>query len=132
LETRDVGKHAREGDPPRTAVGFFEFLESSKAPQLAHVRFAVLALGDSTYRCSRGSTPFANTDRRPMLDGLPELARALQRLILPSTADMSRDPRLSLPRGRRAAALARSLGAVSNRSPGFTAQWPLVCARKRR
>ncbi len=38
-----------EGDPPQTALGFFEFLESRKAPQLPHVYFAVLGLGDSTY-----------------------------------------------------------------------------------
>ncbi|HEX5957603.1 MAG TPA: flavodoxin domain-containing protein, partial [Hyphomicrobiaceae bacterium] len=51
-----------EGDPPQTAVGFFEFLEGRKAPQLPHVRFAVLALGDSTYEryCEAGK----RVDRR--------------------------------------------------------------------
>lgn len=45
-----------EGDPPQTALDFFEFLEGRKAPKLAGLRFSVLALGDSTYEhyCSAG------------------------------------------------------------------------------
>jgi len=45
-----------DGDPPQPALGFFEFLDGRKAPTLDGVRYAVLALGDSTYEfyCSAG------------------------------------------------------------------------------
>jgi sulfite reductase (NADPH) flavoprotein alpha-component len=61
-----------EGDPPQTAAGFFEFLESRKAPQLPNLRFAVLALGDSTYEryCEAGR----RIDRRLQALGAHRLA----------------------------------------------------------
>lgn len=45
-----------EGEPPDNAIAFHSFLYGKRAPKLDHVKFAVLALGDSSYEffCKTG------------------------------------------------------------------------------
>ncbi|MED0688099.1 assimilatory sulfite reductase (NADPH) flavoprotein subunit [Anoxybacillus ayderensis] len=45
-----------EGEPPDNALSFYEFLHSRRAPKLDHLRFSVLALGDTSYEhfCKTG------------------------------------------------------------------------------
>ncbi|WP_114495830.1 assimilatory sulfite reductase (NADPH) flavoprotein subunit [Fontibacillus phaseoli] len=45
-----------EGEPPDSAIAFYEFLHSKRAPQLDGLRYSVLALGDMSYEffCQTG------------------------------------------------------------------------------
>ena len=45
-----------EGEPPDTAIAFYEFLHGKRAPKLDDLRFSVLSLGDSSYEffCQTG------------------------------------------------------------------------------
>ena len=61
-----------EGDPPQPALDFFEYVEGPKAPKLPELRFAILALGDSSYEhyCEAGK----RLDRRLEALGATRLA----------------------------------------------------------
>lgn len=45
-----------EGEPPDNAIPFYEFLHSKRAPQVDHLQYSVLALGDTSYEffCQTG------------------------------------------------------------------------------
>lgn len=62
-----------EGDPPDNAVAFHRFLLSQKAPKLETLRYAVLALGDTSYEhfCKTGidfDQRLLNLGAEPLID----------------------------------------------------------------
>ena len=90
-----------EGEPPDMAKGFWDWLKSESAPKLAHLRYSVLALGDTNYAdfCQFGKNCderlAAQAERRPDRvagDPLPAAPRILpgQRLDLDVALDRHR------------------------------------------
>ena len=75
-----------EGDPPDAALGFLQFLQSKRAPKLPQLKYAVLALGDSSYEhfCKTGR------DLHNLLAGLG--ARAIKE-VAECDADYETDAR---------------------------------------
>jgi sulfite reductase (NADPH) flavoprotein alpha-component len=101
-----------EGDPPDNAVSFYEFLHSKRAPRLEHVRYSVLALGDTSYEffCQTGK----DFDKR-----LEELGA--KRLAPRADCDVDFEE----PAGEWMAGVVRSLGeSTVSAVPGGSASAP--------
>ena len=118
-----------EGDPPQAGIGFFEFLESRKAPKLPQLRFAVLALGDSTYEkyCEAGK----RIDRRLEELGARRIADRVDCDVdydEPSAAWHADVLRRLAPAAQAAAAVATSSVPASAQSASFDKKNPFAAS----
>jgi sulfite reductase (NADPH) flavoprotein alpha-component len=116
-----------EGDPPQSGLNFFEFVEGLKAPTLPGLKFAVLALGDSTYEkyCEAGK----RLDRRLEALGAVRLAARIDCDVdfeAPSAAWMDRVQPL-LPKEQKGvqAAVLSVVAAPVAATPAFGKRTPL-------
>ncbi|BBL70942.1 assimilatory sulfite reductase (NADPH) flavoprotein subunit [Methylogaea oryzae] len=113
-----------EGEPPDGAKAFHEWLLGKRAPQLAGLRYAVLALGDSSYEyfCKTGRD---FDERLASLGAAPLLARVDCDLDYEETATAWADGLLaSLGRSDTAGARSPVVAAPAEASPAYSKQRP--------
>ena len=112
-----------EGDPPQTAVGFFEYLEGRRAPQLPGVRFAVLGLGDSTYEHFCGAGAAGRRAPRAARGRAPRRPRRVRRRLRGGRGGVGRrtsssgSPRPAARRRRRSSRRRRATASRPRRRP---------------
>lgn len=117
-----------EGDPPQSAVAFFEFLEGRKAPKLPDLRFAVLALGDSTYekyceggkRIDRRLEELGATRLEPRVDcdvDFEEAAPAWIQSVVARLAPKQSEPVRTTPASRAAVGASATTAAFDKQNP---------------
>jgi len=117
-----------EGEPPDRAVPLYELLHGRKAPKLAHLRYAVLALGDSSYEkfCQTGKDFDARLEAlgaqrlHPRADcdvDYEETARAWTEGVLARIAEIA-------PAGAAAAAAVRPAASLASVSNAYTRKNP--------
>ena len=110
-----------EGDPPQPAADFFEFVEGRKAPQLPQLRYAVLALGNSTYeryceagkRVDRRFEELGATRLQPRIDCDVDYAEPAAAWITEALARLVRERN---PRGAGASRRVATLSRLPKRS----------------
>lgn len=102
-----------EGEPPDSAISFYEFLNSKRAPKLDGLSYAVLALGDTSYEyfCQTGK----DFDKR-----LEELGG--QRLVPRADCDVDFNEEAATWFSQVRAALSAESGSAALKTEELTAQ----------